>query len=166
MDDRIIKSINAFSEAMRARAPEKFSFDLFSMFPFCCCEFASLLLGRYLYEEHNEIAINVITGELKENPDQRHIWLKIKTRNIDLTANQFDKYLPEVLITRRGGWHDQYKIIKNTRFNDEFDADFWHETKREMRADYKFLSCKARGSSPNKRSNRSLRSLGLAKASP
>ncbi|MCY1354258.1 hypothetical protein D9M68_393490 [compost metagenome] len=150
MDDSIIKSINAFSEALRARASDKFSFGLFSMYPFSCCEFASLLLGRYLHEEHDAIAINVVTGELKENTDQRHIWLKIKTHNVDLTANQFDKALPEVLITRRGGWHDQYKVISNTKFNNEFDADFWHETKREIRADYKFLPRKARASSPNK----------------
>ena len=149
MDYNIIKSISAFSEALRARASGKFSFDLFSMFPFSCCEYASLLLGRYLHEEHNAIRINVVTGELKENADQRHIWLKIKKYNIDLTASQFDKALPNLLITRHGEWHDQYKIISNTKFNNEFDADFWYEEKREIRADYEFLSHKARTSPPN-----------------
>ena len=150
MEDSIIKSINAFSEALRTRTPVEFSLGLFSMFPFNCCEFVSFLLGRYLHEEHREITINVVIGELKENIEQRHVWLKIKKYNVDLTANQFDKVLPDVLITSRGGWHDQYKIISNTEFNNEFDAEFWHEDKREIRADYKLLSRKARAKAPNK----------------
>lgn len=149
MNDSIMKSIRAFSDAFRAREPDEFSFSLFSMFPLCCCEFASLLLGRYLHEEHPEIKVNIVIGELKKNAEQRHIWLKFRGKNIDITAYQFDESLPAVLITSRGGWHDQYKIIRNTRFDNHFDVEYWCENKREIRADYMFLSSKARVSCPN-----------------
>lgn len=149
MDCSIIKSVNAFSKVMRERAPKDFTFGLFSLFPVSCCEFSSLLLSRFLHEEHHGIDINIITGQLRKNIEIRHIWLKIENTNVDITANQFDEALPEVLITFDGGWHDQYKVISNQKFNNDFDTDFWHEDKRAIQDDYKFLSRRARASFPN-----------------
>lgn len=60
------------------------------MFPASCCEYASLLLAWFLCEEHEGIAIEVMTGELTEERQQRHIWLSIEGHNLDITADQFD----------------------------------------------------------------------------
>lgn len=149
MHGGIIKSVNYFSEAMREHALEDFSSELLSLFPVSCCELSSLLLGRFLHEEHREIEINIITGELRKNIEIRHMWLEIESRNIDITANQFDEALPDALITCQGGWHDQYKVINNQKFSNDFDTDFWHEEKHAIQGDYRSLSRRARASFPN-----------------
>ncbi|WJD62957.1 hypothetical protein [Pseudomonas kurunegalensis] len=97
------QSALAFSKAFRQTPPRWFAFRLFSMFPTNCCEFASLLLAWFLCEEHEGVTIDVVTGELKEDTEQRHIWLRLKDHNLDITADQFDTALPHALITQPGG---------------------------------------------------------------
>ncbi len=99
----VAQSAMAFSKAFRKTPPEWFAFDLFFMFPKSCCECASLLLAWFLCEEHQGITIDVVTGELKEDREQRHVWLRLKGHNLDITANQFDAALPHLLITQAGG---------------------------------------------------------------
>jgi hypothetical protein len=69
----VAHSATALSKAFRRNPPQRFAFGLFSMFPTNCCEFASLLLAWFLCEKHEGSAIDVVTGELKVDTEQRHI---------------------------------------------------------------------------------------------
>ncbi|MCF1489378.1 hypothetical protein LZ838_18715 [Pseudomonas sp. AA27] len=69
----VVHSAMAFSKAFRKPPPQWFAFRLFSMFPTGCCEYASLLVAWFLSEEYEGITVDVVMGELKEDPEQRHI---------------------------------------------------------------------------------------------
>lgn len=144
MESRVAKSIHQFTKVFIERSPEEFYCELFSLFPRGCCEYASLLLARFLYEEHPGVEINKLTGESGPEFDGRHIWLKIGSENIDITAKQFDNELPDILITQDGGWHEKYKIIDNKVFDNTFDVILWDDDRDALLADYQYLSSQAR----------------------
>ncbi|HEK0906824.1 TPA: hypothetical protein SMQ04_001571 [Pseudomonas putida] len=141
----VAQSAKSFSKAFRQTPPQRFAFDLFSMFPTSCCEYASLLLAWFLSEEHEGIAIEVVTGELKEDRQQRHIWLRIEGHNLDITADQFDTTLPHTLITRPRGWHARYAVIQAAPFQRDFHEDYGDDCRQEIIDDYVVLAHKARG---------------------
>jgi hypothetical protein len=134
----------AFSRAFRKIPPEEFAFDLFSMFPRCCCECASLLLAWFLCEEHEGITIDVVRGELKGDREQRHVWLRLEGHNLDITADQFDAALPHTLITQGGGWHDRYAVIHVAPFQMDFHEDYGDDCRQDFIDDYRALAHKAR----------------------
>ncbi|WP_426809952.1 hypothetical protein ABOC32_01835 [Pseudomonas sp. WOUb67] len=140
----VAQSAMAFSKAFRQTPPRWFAFRLFSMFPTECCEFASLLLAWFLYEEHEGITIDVVTGELKVDPEQRHIWLRLEGHNLDITADQFDATLPHTLITQPGGWHERYTVIHTAPFQSDFHEDYGEDYRPDIIDDYKALAHNAR----------------------
>nr|WP_314874696.1 hypothetical protein [uncultured Pseudomonas sp.] len=135
----------AFSEAFRQTPPKWFAFGLFSMFPTNCCEFASLLLAWFLCEEHKGITIDVVKGELKEDREQRHVWLRLEGRNLDITADQFDAALPHTLITQAGGWHERYTVFQTSKFRRDFHDDYGDDCRQDFIDDYRALAHNARG---------------------
>ncbi|HEN8800088.1 TPA: hypothetical protein U8251_002683 [Pseudomonas putida] len=140
----VAQSAMAFSTAFRQTPPDQFAFGLFSMFPTSCCEYASLLLAWFLCEEHEGICIDVITGELKEDWEQRHIWLRLEGHNLDITANQFDADLPHTLITLPRGWHDRYTVIHTAPFQRHFHEDYGDDGRQDIIDDYRALAHNAR----------------------
>lgn len=140
----VAQSAMAFSKAFRKTHPEQFAFDLFSMFPMSCCECASLLLAWFLCEEHEGITIDVVTGELKEYRAQRHVWLRLKGHNLDITADQFDSALPHLLITQAGGWHERYTVIHAAPFQRDFHEDYGDDCRQDFIDDYRTLAHNAR----------------------
>lgn len=144
MESRVAKSIHQFTKVFIEHSPEDFYFELFSLFPSGCCEYASLLLARFLREEHSEVKINILTGKSGCEFDSLHIWLRIGSENIDITAKQFDSALPDILITQDGGWHEKYEIIDNKVFDNAFDANLWDDDRDALLADYQYLSSQAR----------------------
>ena len=140
----VTQSAVAFSKAFRQHPPECFAFDLFSMFPTCCCELASLLLAWFLCEEHEGVTIDVVTGELKQDTEQRHIWLRFEGLNLDITADQFDTSLPHTLITQPGGWHERYTVIDTAPFQRGFHEDCGDDCRQDIINDYRTLAHNAR----------------------
>lgn len=138
------QSALAFSKAFRQHPPEWFEFGLFSMFPACCCELASLLLAWFLCEEHEGVTIDVVTGELKEDTEQRHLWLRLEGLNLDITADQFDTTLPHTLITQPGGWHERYTVIHTEPFQRDFYEDYGDDCRQDIIDDYRALANNAR----------------------
>jgi hypothetical protein len=116
------------------------------MFPLACCEYSSLVLAWFLCEEHPGVQIEVVTGKLRSDSQQRHVWLSIDGYNIDISADQFDKALPPVLITRSGGWHDSYAEICRESFDATFFDAFEEEERLYLIADYEVLASQARAS--------------------
>lgn len=141
----------AFSKAFRRYPPEWFGFGLFSMFPRECCEYASLVLAWFLYEEHQCTVIDVVTGGLKEDMEQKHIWLRLEGKNIDITADQFDASLPQVLITQAGGWHDRYSLISVKPFDVKFYEQYHDDSRGDFIDDYHALAHLARDLKSNTR---------------
>ncbi|WP_425929299.1 hypothetical protein [Pseudomonas sp. NyZ201] len=135
----VVLSAMTFSNAFRQRPPQEFAFGLFSRFPTACCELASLLLAWFLSEEHEGITIEVVTGELKEDLRQRHIWLRLDGHNLDITADQFDAALPHVLITQAGGWHERYFGIRTEPFQRGFYEDYGDDCRQDIIDDYRAL---------------------------
>ena len=136
----VAQSAMAFSKAFRQVPADCFAFDLFSMFPTSCCEVASLLLAWFLCEEHKGITIDVVMGELKEDPEQRHIWLRLEGHNLDITADQFDAALPHTLITQAGGWHERYTVIHTEPFQRGFYEDYGDDCRQDIIDDYRALA--------------------------
>lgn len=140
----VVHSAMAFSKAFRQTPPRWFAFGLFSMFPTNCCEFASLLLAWFLCEGHEGITIDVVTGELKADREQRHIWLRLEGYNLDITADQFDAALPHTLITQPGGWHERYAVIHAVLFQRDFHEDYGDDCRQDIIDDYRALAHNAR----------------------
>ena len=140
----VVQSATAFSKAFRRTPPRWFAFGLFSMFPTNCCEFASLLLAWFLCEEHEGITIDVVTGELEEDRNLRHIWLRLEGHNLDITADQFDKTLPNLLITQAGDWHERYAVIQVEPFQRDFHEDYGDDCRQDIIDDYGALAHRAR----------------------
>ncbi|MCE0779143.1 MULTISPECIES: hypothetical protein [unclassified Pseudomonas] len=140
----VVHSATAFSKAFRQKPPRWFAFGLFSMFPTNCCEFASLLLAWFLCEEHEGIAIDVVTGELKADTEQRHIWLRLEGHNLDITADQFDAALPHTLITQPGGWHERYALLDAAPFQRDFHEEYGDDCRQDIIDDYRALARTAR----------------------
>lgn len=140
----VTQSAVAFSKAFRQTPPQWFKFGLFSMFPTACCKYASLLLAWFLCEQHESIAIDVVTGELKEDADQRHVWLRLEGHNLDITADQFDAALPHTLITQAQGWHERYAMIRTEPFQRGFYEDYHDDCRQDIIDDYVALAHNAR----------------------
>lgn len=141
----VAHSAMAFSKAFRQHPTQWFKFRLFSMFPTSCCEYASLLLAWFLCEEHEGITIDVVTGELKGDVEQRHVWLRLlKGHNVDITADQFDSALPCVLITKARGWHERYAEIRTVPFERNFYEDYGDDGRQDIIDDYRALAHRAR----------------------
>lgn len=140
----VVQSAMAFSKAFRRTPPQWFGFGLFSMFPTGCCQYASLLLAWYLCEEHQGIAIEVVTGELKEDRNHQHIWLRLEEHNLDITAYQFDEALPRLLITQAGEWHERYAVVQVEPFQRHFHEDYGDDCRQDFIDDYRALAHKAR----------------------
>jgi len=142
----ISQSAFAFSNALRKRPCDDFTFELLTSFPTACCEYASLLLAWFLVEEQPDIQVELVTGELESDRQSRHVWLRIDGLNVDITADQFDVRLPCVLITSLGEWHAGYDIVHWEIFDKNFYLSYEEAGQLELIADYQFLSQQARAS--------------------
>jgi hypothetical protein len=145
MNDALLTAIWRFSVGFRSRDPAEFEFELFSMFPNSCCEYASLLLAKFLFVDFSVKDIRVVYGEHGSGFGVGHVWLRICELNVDITASQFDDGLPDVLLTRPGEWHDRYEIVRSEMFCPDFYDGYCSEGREQIVADYEFLSGFARG---------------------
>lgn len=107
----IIKSdVTDFLHAFSQIEKDDFHFELLSLFPVQCCEFASMLLARFLIEEkrYNFIDILMYKGQFRLNKDQFHLWLNVKGIVVDITAGQFEEAPTQIIIDDSLDWHDQW----------------------------------------------------------
>lgn len=137
--DELRTTIERFQKAMITRLRDDYEFELLGNFPEACCEFASLLLAKYLFESISVTNIKIILGENLNNPLVRHTWLEIAGQNVDITAQQFDKDLPKIVISDQYGWHKNFRIIKRERFNPSFMDDYENPEKHQIMNDYHYL---------------------------
>lgn len=141
--EELYQGISRFYEAISKRPKDDFQFELLSLFPDSCCEYASLFLAKFLVKNWKNISITVVTGEDKKNIGSRHVWLIIDGINVDITANQFDSSLPPILIYQGNGWHKKFKIVKKSKFNPEFYNDYHEDLKQNVMDDYAYLEGQA-----------------------
>jgi len=87
---------------------------LLKRFPNGCCKVASVLLMKYLVEEHGFNEVEGIANGMRIDPRDAdkgwgsHFWLEHGTTIIDITADQFDDITSPVIVTTNRDWHDQF----------------------------------------------------------
>lgn len=139
MKEDLLRVARSFHDAFYEAEKNSFKFQLFSHFPQSCCEFSSLLLALFL-KKHWDIRekIHVLYGVNKDDAYERHVWLRVSSVNIDITAKQFDQNLPSFLITfeRQEGWHDRYFIDKDNEFCLDFSENYKEAGRIRLMDDY------------------------------
>ncbi|MNC16039.1 hypothetical protein D3C76_323660 [compost metagenome] len=83
-------------------------------FPFRCCQDASWILHRHLFEK-GYISVELVSGEYHGDNGEymSHAWLEFDGTIIDITYSQFDE-VNDVVITKERDLHQ--KFIKNYRY--------------------------------------------------
>jgi hypothetical protein len=77
-------------------------------FPKGCCHHGSKLLAYHLWES-GWTDLKVAKGRRNRKPFQVHIWLLVDGVIVDITADQFGKSHPPVIVKRRSAWHEAWK---------------------------------------------------------
>ena len=75
----------------------------FRAFPMGACGDTCLLLGTYLHE----LGYGRVDYVFGQKGRQSHAWLEMGDIIIDITADQFEKDIDPVLITRDKRWHKE-----------------------------------------------------------
>ena len=135
--------VELFHKAFTLCERGEFEFELLGLFPTACCEYASLLLATFLYDKFGVQDIEVVCGEGLESSYELHTWLFIDGRNVDITAQQFDDDLPNVLVSTQGGWHKRFRVTKREMFNREFMEEYASPEKEMLSRDYKLICSNA-----------------------
>lgn len=94
-------------------------------FPNGCCEYGSLYLARYLIREQvvTKSEIKVPVKNIFNDQGQTHAWLRIKDQwHVDITADQFGKHLPKVIVSEESDFHDGFKPVIWESFD---EADYY-----------------------------------------
>lgn len=131
----MISNVRQFRKAIIGIDPSNFNFGLLSGFPKNCCEFSSYLLAKYLVEECYITDVLMVHGENKYKKYLRHVWLKVNSYDVDITADQFSSSNKTVFCVKNSDWHKRFHIyesyipnIQLTHFHDEY--------KEQLLADY------------------------------
>ncbi len=93
----------------------------FHEFPMGSCGDASLLLGKYL-DEMGLGQFDYVCGELGR---QSHAWLEKDGIIVDITADQFDGVVEEIIVTDNNDFHKRFEEDSRHPYIDSFgNGDF------------------------------------------
>lgn len=93
----------------------------FGSFPDGCCEYASVYLGRYLIRENicSKEDIRIPANNVPNSEGKTHAWLNInRTLNVDITADQFGKKHPPIIVSTNSSFHNDFQPIKWETFDE------------------------------------------------
>ncbi|THF74401.1 hypothetical protein [Cohnella fermenti] len=87
----------------------------YNNFPHGCCQDASWILHRYLFEK-GYTSIDLVGGEYHGDNGEfmSHVWLELDGTIIDITYSQFIDEVSDVVITENRNLHQ--KFIENYRY--------------------------------------------------
>ncbi len=100
-------------------------------FPNGACGDASYLLAKYLKQKGCG-QFDYVLGERRKD-QHSHAWLEQDGIIVDITANQFDNQVKEVLVTSDRSWHQQFE--ENGRHVADFER-FDKHTLLDLGASY------------------------------
>ena len=97
----------------------------FKHFPAAACDYSSTLLGIYFLRTLG-LRFHLICSE-RRNPrkaeNQYHAWLQLGEVIVDITSDQFEELKGTIVITRRGDWHKQWKVVSDESPEKAFRAE-------------------------------------------
>jgi hypothetical protein len=131
----IYKKVNMFRKGMLRVKIDGYHFSLLDQFPEGCCEFVSYLLAKYLIEELGISQVKLLRAENHFKKKQRHVWLRVGTLDIDITANQFSSTNKTIFVEPNSKWHERYSVFETENPDPSFDQ-FHEEHKFELLQDY------------------------------
>jgi len=79
-----------------------------SDFPRRCCHHGTKILAYHFWES-GWTDLKVASGQRNRKPFHEHVWLQVVGITIDITADQFGKSRPPVIVRRRSPWHEAWK---------------------------------------------------------
>lgn len=129
------ENVRLFRKAMLKVQSRGFKFPVLNDFPLGCCEFTSYLLAKYMIDEF-KLPVRMVRGENIYKLSQRHVWLRVGSMDIDITANQFSSTNKTMFFESYSLWHQRYSIY-DTETPDSSFNQFHDEPKRELLHDYK-----------------------------
>ncbi len=105
ISEKMRNSICKLPEVQTLKRPEK------GKFPYGWCHDASLLLGAYLVDNGFN-SFQYVHGE-DYRTGNTHAWLVWDKLIVDITADQFSKITPPVIVSESTHWHDRFTVIGN-----------------------------------------------------
>ena len=128
---KIEKDVLEFLHSFTQIDKDNFHLEVLSLFPVACCEYSSMMLARFLIEKkgYNIADILMIKGQSISDAYQLHLWLKVNSVVVDITAGQFNEAEKSIIIDKYGSWHNKFfyeldaytPVIDFKNYVDEFD---------------------------------------------
>lgn len=117
---------------------------LLPTFPCGWCSYASILLGEYL-RESGLGGFQTRSGRKQiGDATKTHAWLQQDGLIVDVTADQFPDFAPDVFVSRSSPWHDEWDGFLGIRVASlaHYEGDDFEELIRDL---YQRISAAAQG---------------------